>query len=414
MSKFTAYLKSDAFLSKLPQFLKSTAIQQGIMIWLVSLVSLAFVSSITVLYVEHELDKQNFEIFQQTQNIAYLTSKNAIEPNRNLFEYFDALDIDDDPIDDDEITEIMTSGFMVAGMFEALFTALIVYFMSRFSQQRIRRIEEVLGDVSDGKLDSRTGVKHKHYDLARVSVSVDEMLSRLEGSVSAMSDISANIAHELKTPITRLRHNLLNLRDEATRDKNQSPAFLSELDQALDDSMRLASIFDALLRISQIESGARRSRFTEVELSQVIETVSDIYCDVAEDQGMSLKVRNAEMPIRMQGDRELLIQQVVNLIENALRYCDEGSSIRLSYGADEEARINWIRVEDNGPGIPSAERERVFERLYRVDKSRTDGGLGLGLSFAKAVAGLHHGQIYLYDCQPGLGVKIEIPFETQG
>ncbi len=434
MKRIWHSIRTGAFLERMPACFKSTAIQQGFLFWLISIVSLGIVSSVTVMYVEYELDKQNYEIYQEAQEIYQKTQhfannkhlrggfyENEIPqdsaPQENFSEngFFETIDFDDDPIDDDDITEIMMYGFYIAGLFEALFTAVLVIFMSRLSQNRINRIETVLEEAADGKLSARTGVNHNHYDLARVATSVDEMLSRLQGSVAAMSDISSNIAHELKTPITRLRHNLLTLRDEAEAGEGKNtPQFYSELNYALDDSLRLASIFDALLRISQIESGARRSRFSQIQLTEITSLISDIYVDVADDAGMTLQVLAPLQSISLQGDKELLTQQIVNLIENSLRYCDDGARIRLSCGRDDSKKLIWITVEDNGPGISSEERERVFERLYRVDKSRTDGGLGLGLSFAKAVAGLHHGKIDLYDCMPGLGVRIEIPTDLKG
>ncbi|WP_157490685.1 sensor histidine kinase [Enterovibrio coralii] len=380
----------------MPLWMKSSAMQQGLMFGAVSIFSLILMASVTLLYVDYELGNQNKEIVKESRELVQGQNKH----------------IDDDPIEDDEIMAVLTSGFVLAGVLVSLFSAVIVTALSRHSQKRITRIESVLNAAAEGDLSVRTGEKHTINDLARISVSVDEMLSRLEGSVAAMSDISANIAHELKTPITRLRHNLLTLRDEADASPQaHTDAFLNELDNALEDSQRLATIFDALLRISQIESGARRSRFSEIDLTQVVGTVAEIYEDVAEDAGMTLSVQNAEAPLLLQGDRELLIQQIANLIENALRYCPEGSQITLGCGEDADAM--WISVEDNGPGIPESEKARVFERLYRVDKSRTDGGLGLGLSLAKAVAGLHHGSITLHDCHPGLGVKVTLPVEQR-
>ncbi len=383
-----------SMINRLPLWMKSSATQQGVMFVLVSLFSLVLMASVTILYVDYELGQQNSEIVKESKQRAA----------------GDKHDIDEDPIEDDDIIAVLTTGFILAGVLVSLFTIAIVVAMGRLSQQRISRIEQVLNAAADGDLSARTGEKNTYNDLARISVSVDEMLSRLEGSVAAMSDISSNIAHELKTPITRLRHNLLTLRDEADASSTaHSQSFMNELDHALSDSQRLASIFDALLRITQIESGARRSRFTETDLTQIVDTVAEIYVDVAEDAGMQLLVHKAQSPLLIQGDRELLIQQIANLIENALRYCSAGSVIKLSCGADDKASLVWLKVEDNGLGIAEAERERVFERLYRVDKSRTDGGLGLGLSLAKAVAGLHHGTITLQDCEPGLGVMISIP-----
>jgi Osmosensitive K+ channel histidine kinase len=181
------------------------------------------------------------------------------------------------------------------------------------------------------------------------------------------------------------------------------------LDRALEDSQRLASIFDALLRIAQIESGARRSRFVMLDLNNVVDTVSEIYADVAEDAQMSLISEKHFLPLMIQGDRELLIQQVANLIENALRYCPPGSQIHLRCGENLKTSQAWLEVEDTGLGIADEHKERVFQRLYRVDKSRADGGLGLGLSLAKAIAGLHYGNITLSDANPGLRVEIAIP-----
>ncbi|WP_419835167.1 sensor histidine kinase [Endozoicomonas atrinae] len=386
--------------NQLPSWLKSSAIQQGLMFGVVSIISLVLMASVTFLYVDYELGKQSREIVKESRELVK-------EQNR------DFSDIDDDPIEDDEILAVLTSGFILAGILVSIFTAVIVMALSRHSQKRISRIESVLNAAAEGNLSARTGEKHTYNDLARISVSIDEMLSRLEGSIAAMRDISANIAHELKTPITRLRHNLLTLRDEAEQSHtSQSESFFRELDNALEDSQRLTSIFDALLRITQIESGARRSRFTRIDLAQVVDTVAEIYQDVAEDAQMSLHVIKEESPVIIQGDRELLIQQAANLIENALRYCPKGSSITLGCGLDKADGVAWLKVEDDGPGIPDEEKERVFERLYRVDKSRTDGGLGLGLSLAKAVAGLHHGSILLGDCMPGLAVKVSIPVDA--
>lgn len=377
---------------KLPTWLQSTATQQGLMFVLVSMLSLMLMASLSLAYVDYELGQQNKEIVKESKQLAR---------GQNV-------DIDDDPIEDDDILAALTTGFVLSGLLVTGFTAAIVIAMTRASQRRINRIEQVLAAAAEGELSARTGETHKMNDLARIGVAVDEMLSRLEGSVAAMSDISANIAHELKTPITRLQHNLWNIKDAADALAIEDDQDLQrELEQAQSDSQRLASIFDALLRISQIESGARRSRFSEVDINAIIDTVADIYVDVADDAGMTLSVNKPDSALKIQGDRELLIQQLANLVENALRYCPQGSRIEL--GAHNQGNQIAITLADNGPGISDADKPRVFERLYRVDKSRTDGGLGLGLSLAKAVAGLHHGSISLYDNHPGLGVKIELP-----
>ncbi len=405
LQEIKGFFTKKETLDVLPRWMKSSAAQQGVMFWFVSLISLIFVASITLWYVESELDQQNEKIYVETKKIAQ-TSRDT---SNTLFQAFD-YEIDDDPIDDDEIIDIMSVGFLLSAIFQSILSAFVVSMLVRFSDARVRRIEQVLDAAAEGDLSARTQVNHTYYDLARVAVSVDEMLSRLQGSVSAMTDISSNIAHELKTPITRLRHNLLTIKEEAEKAEGKNTkAFYAQLDDVLEEVMRIASIFDALLRISQIESGSRRSRFTQVDLNDVIELISDIYTDVADESGMSLRIKMAHYLVQIQGDRELIIQQIANLIENALRYCTKGCVIKVETGINVLVQQAWIRVEDNGPGIDETEKERVFERLYRVDKSRTDGGLGLGLSLAKAVAILHAGVITLYDCKPGLGVKVAFP-----
>lgn len=385
---------SQRFLDNLPLWMKNTALQQGIIFGVFSLFSLFLMASVTFLYVEFELDNQNSKIFETTRQLM----QGMVQ------------EIDDDPIEDDDILAVMATGFITSGLLVSLFTTALVIGMSAFSQTRINRIERVLNAAAEGDLSARTGESHTYNDLARISVSVDEMLSRLEGSVAAMSDISSNIAHELKTPLTRLHQILITLKEEADKTpQTYSTVFLHELDHALNDSQQMATIFDALLRISQIESGARRSRFSLIDLTHVIDTVAEIYTDVAEDASMNLQVDKQADSIFIHGDRQLLVQQLANLIENALRYCPKGSLLKLTCGKDVTQNQAWVTFEDNGLGISDDEKERVFERLYRVDKSRTDGGLGLGLSFAKAVARLHHGVISLYDCNPGLGVKILLP-----
>ncbi|WP_434145719.1 sensor histidine kinase [Photobacterium leiognathi] len=231
------------------------------------------------------------------------------------------------------------------------------------------------------------------------------MLSQLQSVVAAMSDISTNIAHELKTPITRLQYHLHILSEMLDQKNTVDDHSVSEqLALATKESTRLAETFDALLRISQIESGQRRQRFESVDIVDVVNTIADIYVDVADDAGMVLNVHTPKLPLVIQGDRELLIQQLANLVENALRYCPKGSELALICRGGNKHIM--IEMKDNGPGIPEQEKERVFERLYRINKARNDGGLGIGLSLVKAVAELHKGDVKLYDCNPGLGVNI--------
>lgn len=332
---------------------------------------------------------------------------------------------------DQEILELVISAFWLNALVALILTALLVFYLANRSHKQIRRIEYVLDQAAQGDLKQRIGPSHKNDDLAHVSTHIDTMLSRLETSMAAMTDISANIAHELKTPISRLRHDLNTALDNHEQGKDVEAA----LNDAYDESSYITETFDALLRIAQIEGGARRSNFTQLDLRAVIDTVMDIYEEVAEDSGMKLVLGSSfstmsdtssttsiqsntkrgssdsqlvnDTPLMIQGDKELLVQMLANLIENAIRYCPEGTTITLDYARmGEQIQLS---VADNGIGIPEADRERVFQRLYRVDKSRSDQrGTGLGLSLVKAIVELHGAEIRLEDNLPGLRVVISM------
>ena len=315
---------------------------------------------------------------------------------------------------DQEILNIVMKSFVLNGLIALILTALLVIYLANRSHRQIRRIEHVLEHASQGDLKQRIGPTDKSNDLAHVSAQIDTMLSRLETSMSAMTDISANIAHELKTPISRLRHDLITALDQT----EQGQSVEAVLNDAYEESSHITETFDALLRIAQIEGGARRANFATLDLNTIIDNVMDIYADVAEDAGMSIVLANglqskleqgqhsATQEVMIQGDKELLVQMLANLIENSIRYCPEGTKIFVGCSVvDEQIKLS---VSDNGPGIPLADREYVFQRLYRVDKSRTDKrGTGLGLSLVKAIVELHNAKIELLDNKPGVRVDVQ-------
>lgn len=372
-----------------PVWLRSSAMQQGLMFIMVSVVSLILMSSLTIAYVDYHLDEVN----------------NNIEHNVEAFMLGTTTEINKEPIDEDDVIDVLATGFILSGILVVLCSSAIVIYMTRRNQAKIDRIETVLRAAADGELSARTMMSSQTNDLTRIGSTVDEMLSRLQSVVAAMSDISSNIAHELKTPITRLQYNLQTLSEMADAHGDKlDDNFSEQLQLSLKESNRLANIFDALLRISQIESGNRRQRFETINVVDLVHTIAEIYTDVAEDADMSLVLDAQKEPIFIQGDKELLIQQFANLVENSLRYCPQASQLTLSCHTEQDNVV--ITMADNGPGIDDQEKQRVFERLYRINKSRNDGGLGIGLTLVKAVTDLHQGEIKLYDCHPGLGVEI--------
>ncbi|TPJ62793.1 HAMP domain-containing sensor histidine kinase [Mesorhizobium sp. B2-7-1] len=271
-------------------------------------------------------------------------------------------------------------------------------------QRRLDGIASTMVDVSHGRLDARIPLIGNGDDIDAVSAQVNAALERLSALVDGMREVSANIAHDLKTPLNRLQMIL-----ESAADKTVSGEDVStELTDARAESQQINSTFDALLRIAQIEAGARKARFVDLDVGPVVETIGDVYADVAEDDGKSLSTTIIpDTKWYIHGDRDLLMQMLANLVENALRHCPPGTAIELSVTRGGSHVL--VHVRDNGPGIPAEEREKVFRRLYRLDASRTTPGSGLGLSLVKAVADLHGAAITLEDRNPGLGVTISLP-----
>ncbi|RUY10953.1 histidine kinase dimerization/phospho-acceptor domain-containing protein, partial [Mesorhizobium sp. M7A.F.Ca.CA.004.12.1.1] len=200
-------------------------------------------------------------------------------------------------------------------------------------QRRLDGIAATMVDVSHGRLDTRIPLTGKGDDIDIVSSQVNAALDRLSALVEGMKQVSANIAHDLKTPLNRLQMIL----DTASEKNLSGQKVARELAEAHAESLQINETFDALLRIAQIEAGARRARFTDVDLGEVLQTIAEIYADVAEDDGKSLSLAQPpETTDRIHGDRELLTQMFANLVENALRHCPSGTTIKLSVGRQDE------------------------------------------------------------------------------
>ncbi|MBZ9737919.1 MULTISPECIES: ATP-binding protein [unclassified Mesorhizobium] len=306
-----------------------------------------------------------------------------------------------------ETEELETIMLMSFGWATLIITGLAVTggaLLAARVQRRLDGIAATMVDVSHGRLDTRIPLTGKDDDIDIVSTQVNAALDRLSALVEGMKQVSADIAHDLKTPLNRLQMILESAADKAARAQNVS----DELADARTEGHQINETFDALLRIAQIEAGARKARFTDVDLGDILQTIAEIYTDVAEDDGKSLSPPRLEEPAgRIHGDRELLTQMVANLVENALRHCPPGTAIELAVTRQDDRVL--ASVADNGPGIPADEREKVFQRLYRLDHSRSTPGSGLGLSLVRAIADLHGATITLEDCKPGLAVVVSFP-----
>jgi signal transduction histidine kinase len=272
------------------------------------------------------------------------------------------------------------------------------------AQQRLDGIARAMSAVSHGQLDVRVPLRGNGDDIDVVSRQINEALERLSVLVETMRQVSADIAHELKTPLNRLKMQI----ESAVEHDERGDSYATTLSEALDEVDRINGTFEALLRISQIEAGARKTRFLEVDLADIMLSVAEIYADVAEDNGQRL-TSNVDRSRRclVHGDRELLTQMFVNLVENAIRHCPPGT--RIEMGLTINRALAVATVADDGPGIPADERDKVFRRLYRLDKSRTTAGSGLGLSLVRAIADLHGGAAVMGDNMPGLLAEVRLP-----
>jgi signal transduction histidine kinase len=271
------------------------------------------------------------------------------------------------------------------------------------AERRFQAVRETMDKVAHGDLAARIPLHGKGDDIALLSQDINLALGRLQSNVEGMRQVSTDIAHDLKTPLNRLGISL----EEARRKLVRGQPAVDEIDAADAEVHQINGTFEALLRIAQIESGARRARFEPLDLNEVLEAVAELFGGALEDAGMSVATTVPGTPCMMEGDRQLLMQLFSNLVENVLRHCPKNTRLRLFAKVSGNAIISG--VEDNGPGIPQDEREKVFRRLYRLERSRTSPGTGLGLSLVRAIADIHEAHIILEDAKPGLLAKVIFP-----
>lgn len=259
--------------------------------------------------------------------------------------------------------------------------------------RRAAGMEAALAAVQAGDLGRRLAVRPAGDEFDRLAARINATLDRLQALMAALREVTDDIAHDLRTPLTRLRQRL-----DAAADSPSAEAIAAA--QAEADG--LLEIFAALLRIAQVESGTQRAGFTRVDLSAIAESVAEVYAPAAEERGQRLSAEIAP-GVTIEGDPALLTQMLANIVENAVRHGREGGRIAIALTPRE------VTVTDDGPGIPEAERERVFRRFHRLDSARSTPGSGLGLALVRAVATLHGMAVMLEDAGPGLRVRVALP-----
>ena len=267
-----------------------------------------------------------------------------------------------------------------------------------------------LADVSQtteaiiaGDLTRRVPLSGRGDEFDRLAETINEMLERIARLMGGVRQVSNAIAHDLRTPITRARARLEDAALHATCESDLRAA----IERAQADLDGVVAVFQALLRIAEIEAGASRSAFTQFDLTPLLVDLEDLYGAVAEERALTLVLRLPEQ-LSAFGDRELIQQAVANLLDNAIKFSPPGGSISLE--ASDAGGLTIV-VADRGPGIPGPDRRRATERFFRGESARNTPGSGLGLSLVAAVARLHGGELLLLDNHPGLRCELRLPVQ---
>jgi signal transduction histidine kinase len=266
----------------------------------------------------------------------------------------------------------------------------------------LRRIDEInrtARAIIAGRLGDRVPARGTRDELDQLAQNFNEMLDRIQALMESLRQVSNDVAHDLRSPLSRLRQRL----EAARAGARSAEDYEAAVDQAIAEVDSILATFAALLRIAQIEAGTRQAAFAAVDLSEIFRRVADAYAAVAEDRGQTL-VATIAPGLTILGDRELLVQMLANLVENAIRHTPAGTTIALDLVGGAGGVLG--RIRDDGPGIPAGVRAKVFQRFYRLEASRTTPGSGLGLALVAAVAELHRIRLELADNNPGLSVSL--------
>ncbi len=261
-----------------------------------------------------------------------------------------------------------------------------------FSRSLLRRVDSVnrtARAIRDGDLSRRIALTGAGDELENLAINLNAMLDQIERLMNGMREVSDNIAHDLRSPLTRIKGRL------AEALKGDDAARAEALRATLEDSERMLSTFNALLSIARIESGEAAGAMEPVDLAAIVAELAELYEPAAQDAGFALEVKTQPAP-PVWGSRELISQAVANLLDNALKYAEGGSTIGIAVRRNRDDRVQ-LSVRDDGPGVPAGEREHVLKRFVRLEASRTSQGSGLGLSLVSAIARAHGASLTLSD-----------------
>ncbi len=283
-------------------------------------------------------------------------------------------------------------------------------FVSRRVLNRVEAMTATAQTIMAGDLSGRLSITGSGDEFDRLALNLNGMLERIDSLMRGLKEVTDNVAHDLKTPLTRLRNRC----EAALRMAKGDADYRRVLEETIEESVGLIRTFDALLMIARAESGEVRDGMAEFDIADVARDVGELYEPLAEDKGLSLQIQASEHAT-VKGNRELVSQALANLVDNAIKYAapvarpanGERAGIIVKTSTDKDQIM--LSVSDHGPGIPAGDRSRVVERFVRLEQSRSEPGSGLGLSLVSAVAHLHGGELKLEDNAPGLTARIALP-----
>lgn len=273
--------------------------------------------------------------------------------------------------------------------------------------RRLEKVNSMSRDIRQGDLSRRIPLDGSGDEFDKLSTNLNAMLDRIEQVIEGSRQVTNDIAHDLRTPLTRIQTHIETLRARLEGDRETA----DQLDRIADESRKLLDMFNALLRIAGIESGGITRSFQDVDLSEVCRDALELLEPLAGEKGISLAA-DMEGAVIVNGDRNLLFQSVTNVMENAIKYSPESSAIRITLKKRDGGCV--FRVRDNGPGIPDDMQEKVFQRFYRLERHRGASGYGLGLSLVRAVVDIHQGTIDLESGRDGLSFAMRFSCRNGG
>jgi signal transduction histidine kinase len=315
-----------------------------------------------------------------------------------------------DVVERQGFTAIIFQGFLFGVGGILLFSLVAGGITARRVLRRIDAINETTSQIMSGNLSQRVPVTGRKDEFDELATNLNAMLGRIELLMQGLKEVTDNVAHDLKTPLTRMR----NQAETALRDGVSDADRRAALETTIEEADRLIQTFNALLLIARAEAGTPSGALSDTDMSAVVADVADLYGPLAEEAGLEF-VTEVEPGLRLAANRELIGQSLVNLIDNAIKYYTPVPGVpgRITVSARRlDGRLR-IEVADTGPGIPEADRARVLERFVRLETSRTAPGSGLGLALVAAVARLHGGALRLEDNAPGVRAVMELPLAQE-